>query len=80
MVGLNLQTPLAGSKTAIYGVLFVNVWQAVAMPTIILLAGLQSIPEDLFESAMIDGGITLAELPLHHTSFFSSDIDCKYGA
>ena len=55
MVGLNLQTPLAGSKTAIYGVLFVNVWQAVAMPTIILLAGLQSIPEDLFESAMIDG-------------------------
>lgn len=55
LAGANLQTPLASSKTAIYGVLFVNVWQAVAMPTIILLAGLQSIPEDLFESAMIDG-------------------------
>lgn len=55
LAGINLQTPLASSKTAIYGVLFVNVWQAVAMPTIILLAGLQSIPEDLFESAMIDG-------------------------
>lgn len=55
VLGLNLQTPLANTRTAIYGVLFVNVWQAVAMPTIILLAGLQSIPEDLYESAMIDG-------------------------
>ena len=62
LAGINLQTPLASSKTAIYGVLFVNVWQAVAMPTIILLAGLQSIPEDLFESAMIDG----ASLSLIH--------------
>ena len=55
MMGVNLQTPLADPSTAIFGVLFVNVWQAVAMPTIILLAGLQSIPDDLYESAMIDG-------------------------
>lgn len=55
ILGLSVQTPLANTRTAIYGVLFVNVWQAVAMPTIILLAGLQSIPEDLYESAMIDG-------------------------
>lgn len=55
LAGLKLQTPLANRNFAIYGVLFVNVWQAVAMPTIILLAGLQSIPDELYESAMIDG-------------------------
>jgi len=59
MMGVNLQTPLADPSTAIFGVLFVNVWQAVAMPTIILLAGLQSIPDDLYESAMIDGATRL---------------------
>ena len=31
MMGVNLQTPLADPSTAIFGVLFVNVWQAVAM-------------------------------------------------
>jgi raffinose/stachyose/melibiose transport system permease protein len=56
---MKLQTPLATTKTALYGVLFVNAWQSVAMPTIILLAGLQSIPSDLFESAVIDGATKL---------------------
>lgn len=49
------QSPLASPKTALFGVLFVNVWQAVAMPTIIFLAGLQSVPGELYESAVIDG-------------------------
>lgn len=53
------QSPLASPKTALYGVLFVNVWQAVAMPTIIFLAGLQSVPENLYESAVMDGARTL---------------------
>ncbi len=46
---------LATPDTALYAVLFVHLWQAVSMPTIIFLAGLQSIPEDLYESARIDG-------------------------
>lgn len=49
------QSPLASKSTALLAVVFVNIWQAVAMPTIIFLAGLQSIPEDLYESAMMDG-------------------------
>lgn len=47
--------PLASPKTAIYAVMFVHMWQALAMPTIIFLAGLQSIPQELVESAKIDG-------------------------
>lgn len=46
---------LANPKMAIYAVLFVHVWQGVAMPTILLLAGLQTIPSELYESAAIDG-------------------------
>lgn len=49
------QSPLGSKSLALPAVLFVNIWQAVAMPTLIFLAGLQSISEDLYESAMIDG-------------------------
>jgi raffinose/stachyose/melibiose transport system permease protein len=34
---------------------FVNIWQSVAIPTLIFIAGLQSIPRELHESAEIDG-------------------------
>lgn len=51
-----LSTSILGNKQlAIYGVVFVTVWQGVAMPTVMFMAGLQTIPEDLYESAMIDG-------------------------
>lgn len=52
------QSPLADPKTAIFAVVFVNIWQSVAMPTVIFLAGLQSIPEEHYESAMLDGANT----------------------
>lgn len=51
-----LTTSLLSSKTtAMYAILIVNIWQGLAMPTILLLAGLQSIPIELYESAVIDG-------------------------
>jgi raffinose/stachyose/melibiose transport system permease protein len=46
---------LSSPRTAILGILFVHVWQGVAMPTLLFLAGLQTIPEDLLEAAAIDG-------------------------
>lgn len=52
------QSPLASPSTALIAVVFVNVWQAVAMPTIIFIAGLQSIPEEMYESAQLDGATT----------------------
>lgn len=51
-----LRKSLLGRKeTAQYGILFVNLWQGVAMPTVLVLAGLQTVPEELYESAMLDG-------------------------
>jgi raffinose/stachyose/melibiose transport system permease protein len=46
---------LSRKNTAFWGLLFVHVWQGLAIPTVLFLAGLQVIPEDLVEAAMIDG-------------------------
>ena len=46
---------ISKKDTAIYGILFVNLWQGLAMPTLLFLAGLQTIPQDLHEAAAIDG-------------------------
>ena len=46
---------LASKQNAIYGVLFVHLWQDVALPTLLFLAGLQTIPTELYEAAAIDG-------------------------
>lgn len=51
-----LTTNLLGSpKTAIWGILIVNIWQGVAIPFVMLLAGIQNVPTDLYEAAKIDG-------------------------
>lgn len=46
---------LMTGKTALPAVVFVQLWQAVAMPTVIFIAGLQQIPDEQYESAKIDG-------------------------
>ncbi len=46
---------LANENLAMWGILFVHIWQGVALPTLLFLAGLQTIPEELLESASIDG-------------------------
>lgn len=51
-----LQTSLLGTAGgAIFAAVFVLLWQGVAMPIIIFLAGLQSIPNEIVEAAAIDG-------------------------
>ncbi|MDR2185378.1 MAG: sugar ABC transporter permease [Treponema sp.] len=46
---------LSSPRTAMTGILFVHVWQGVSMPTLLFLAGLQAVPEELLEAAAIDG-------------------------
>ncbi len=51
-----LQTNLlANPDTALYAVLFVNIWQGMGIPMVLFLAGLQTIPDELIEAATIDG-------------------------
>ncbi len=50
---------LANPSLAIYGILIVALWQGVALPTLLFIAGLQSVPESLLEAAKIDGANAL---------------------
>lgn len=37
------------------GILIVNLWQGVAIPTVLVLSALQTVPQELLESASLDG-------------------------
>ena len=38
-----------------YGILITHIWQGVAIPTVLVIAGLQTVPEELKEAAALDG-------------------------
>lgn len=46
---------LGSPKLAMYAILIVNLWQGCSTPIVLLIAGLQSVPVDLYEAASIDG-------------------------
>ena len=50
---------LGSSRLAIYSIMLVDVWQMTPFIILVLLAGLTSIPEELYESGKIDGGSAL---------------------
>ncbi len=57
MVGLSAlkRDWLSDGKVVLYSVMFPMIWQYIGYYFVIFLAGLQSIPEEIFESAKIDG-------------------------
>ena len=46
---------LADTKSAWFAIVIVAAWQAIAMNTIIYISGLQTVPEDVYEAAAMDG-------------------------
>lgn len=54
-VGLPKQNWLKHPDLALYALAGIGVWQAVGLNMVLLLAGLKSIPRDLYEAAAIDG-------------------------
>lgn len=46
---------LANESLAWLAIVFVGVWQGIAFATIIYIAGLQTVPEEVYEAASIDG-------------------------
>jgi multiple sugar transport system permease protein len=46
---------LADAKTAMYGIVIVDVWQWTPLITLITLAGLKRVPRDQLEANMVDG-------------------------
>lgn len=56
MLGMNIDFLLFGKKeTVLTGLLIANNWQWIGYWMLIYLAGLQSVPSDLYEAAKVDG-------------------------
>lgn len=58
---------LGDPHTALWAVSLVSAWQWIGLPTMMFLAGLERIPEELFEAAQIDGAggwLTFARVKL----------------
>ncbi len=55
MIGIEGPAWLSDIRWAMPAVILVSVWQGVGYPMVILLAGLQGIPESLYDAAKVDG-------------------------
>jgi len=75
LIGIPKLTWLVSDKTALFSVALTTIWLQLGLNTVILLAAIQTIPEELFESAMIDGAnywqrLKSIMLPLLSSTFF----------
>lgn len=59
LLGLPKGTWLSSGKTALMSVIITDVWQWTPFVFIVLLAGLQSLPREPFEAAVVDGASRL---------------------
>lgn len=68
---------LGSTELALYSLIIVDIWQWTPMVMLIILAGLTSIPHELYESAMVDGAnkiriIQKITLPLLRPTIFTA--------
>ena len=56
----------AQAETAMGAVLLVDLWKNFPFFTLLLLAGLQGVPDELYEAAEVDGAGAVVSLPAHH--------------
>ena len=65
---------------AMFWAIFVSVWAHMGFYTLILLAGLQAIPADLYEAAEMDATPTLARADAHHPAAAVAEPDRRHRA
>jgi raffinose/stachyose/melibiose transport system permease protein len=56
VVGINGPHWLTDPNIALLSVAFVDVWQGVGLALVIFIAGILSVPQELYESVAVDGG------------------------
>jgi len=61
-IGIPYINWFASSKMAIWTIVLVDIWHQVSFMILILLAGLMSLPKDVFEAAIIDGASNVQTL------------------
>lgn len=62
LVGIPPQDWLGASETALLSVILVDIWHWTPFCFLLFLAGLESLPQDVYEAAEIDGASTWQEL------------------
>ena len=72
--GINGPDWLADPKIAIWTLLLLISWKYVGFAVILMLAGMQSIPEELYEAAKSGWGEFLADAEKHHVAVACSDV------
>jgi multiple sugar transport system permease protein len=55
LVGLGPYRWLEDPRSALFAIIILSIWQGVGFQMVIFLAGLQEIPQELYEAAQIDG-------------------------
>ena len=56
VLGINFQQSWLSSQTAsLYAIFAASLWQSIGQPMIFFLAGLQTVPSEILEAALIDG-------------------------
>ena len=70
---------LTDTKYALPSLIVMAAWKNLGFSMIVFLAGLQSIPTDLYEAAAVDGARRLAAVPLHHVAAVASDDPVRRG-
>ncbi len=65
-------------STALLSLIVVNVWQEFSFAMIMLMAGLQTVPETLLRAAQVDGANATAALLAHHLSAPARRLDGHY--
>ena len=59
---------LASGRGAIVYITLVHVWGVLPLVSLIFLAGLQSIPDEVYSASAVDGAGPVAAVPLHHAA------------
>jgi len=71
LIGLPPSLWISSAKTVILSLVLVDVWKWTPMITLIVLAGLKSLPKDPYEAAVIDGANT-PQVFYHYFTFDST--------
>ena len=81
----NMITWLGDAKLAMYCIILVDIWRWTGYHVVIYLAGLQTIPNELYEAAIVDGAndrqqLRYIILPQMYTITLTNMIFCMTGA
>lgn len=52
---------LSNPKLVFYGILFSSLWQGLAVPVLLFIAGLQTVPQELLEASTLDGATSVQQ-------------------